>query len=286
LRELRFITYLSPSIPRALFEAVTHHARRTLGYARVSLLSETRVSGPEKGGYDPFSDDKADVGFLCSPSYVWLRGLVHPPVELLGAAPVFEDDRARGRPVYFCDVVARREGSVRSFGDLEGRSWAYNDACSLSGYHSLLGKLAEVGADGRFFGRLVHSGSHLKSLEAILRDEVDAAAIDSNVLGMLFREDPTLRRRLRVIESWGPFPIQPVVVRSALRPDLKERLRACLLEADSDPRFRHAVSRFGLRRFAPVSHDDYSPGLPALVAYKAELDRPSPPGHPLLPTEA
>ncbi|MBA2344920.1 MAG: PhnD/SsuA/transferrin family substrate-binding protein [Rubrobacter sp.] len=286
MRQLRFITYLSPSIPLALFEAVTDLARRALGSTRVSLVSETRVSGPEKGGYDPFSDGKADVGFLCSPSFAWLRGLARPPVELLGAAPVFEDGRARGRPVYFCDVVARRDGPVRSFGDLEGRSWAYNDACSLSGYHSLLGKLAEMGANGRFFGSLVHSGSHLKSLEAILCGEVDAAAIDSNVLGMLLREDPALRQSLRVIQTWGPFPIQPVVVRSALRQDLKERLRARLLEADSDPCFRDAVSRFGLRRFVPVSHADYSTGLSALGAYKAGFDRVSSPGHPLPATEA
>ena len=258
--ELRFVTYLAPSIPRALFEAVVDHVRHVLGYERASLLVETRTSGPEKGGYDPFSDGKADVGFLCSPSLVWLREVAHPSAELLGAAPVFEDERAGGRPVYFCDVVVRREDPIRSFGDLEARSWAYNDVCSLSGYHSLLAKLAEMGADDRYFDRLVHSGSHLRSLGAILRGEVDAAAIDSNVLRMRLREDPALRGCLRVIESWGPFPIQPVVVRSTLPPDLKAELRDCLLEAGTYPRFRRAVSRFGLRGFTLVEDEDYPPG--------------------------
>ena len=275
LRELRFITYLSPSVPQALFEAVTDHVRRVLGYHRVSLMVETRISGPEKGGYDPFSDEKADVGFLCSPSLAWLREVPHPSVDLLGAAPVFEDERAGGKPVYFCDVVVRREDPIRSFGDLGARSWAYNDVCSLSGYHSLLGKLAEMGTDDRFFDCLVHSGSHLGSLEAILRGEVDAAAIDSNVLRMRLREDPALRGRLRVIESWGPFPIQPVVVRSTLCPDMKEELRDCLLEAGADPRFRRAVSRFGLRGFTFVSYEDYSPESLALVARETGSNRQS-----------
>jgi phosphonate transport system substrate-binding protein len=64
-----------------------------------------------------------------------------------------------------------------------------------------------------------------------------------------------------VIESWEPFPIQPVVVRSALHPELKEDLRGCLLMADADPRTRRALSGFGLGRFVPVSDEDYSPRL-------------------------
>ena len=259
--ELRFITYLSPGIPRAFFEAITDHVRRTLGCERTSLRVETRVSGPERGSEDPFSEDEADVGFMCSPSFIWLRELRPPPVELLGVAPVFRDERNAGRPVYFCDVVVRREGPVRSFADLRGSSWAYNDACSLSGYYSLLGRLAEAGEDERFFGHMLCSGSHLNSIEAVVGGGADAAAIDSNVLGMRLREDPDLLDGLRVIESWGPFPIQPVVVRSALRPELKDALRASLLAVDADSRTRRSLSKFGLEGFAPVREEDYSPAL-------------------------
>jgi phosphonate transport system substrate-binding protein len=260
--EIRFVTYLSPSIPQELFEEIVGHVRRTLGCERTSLRVETRVSGPERGGADPFSEDEVDVGFMCSPSFVWLRGLRPPPVELLGVAPVFGDARASGRPVYFCDVVVRRDAPVRSFAGLRGSSWAYNDVCSLSGYHSLLNRLAEVGEDEGFFGRMFRSGSHLKSIEAIISGEADAAAIDSNVLNLRLREVPDLRKKLRVIESWGPFPIQPVVVRSSLRPELKEGLRASLLAVDADPRTRRAVSGFGLKGFVPVADEDYAPGSP------------------------
>jgi phosphonate transport system substrate-binding protein len=260
--EIRFITYLSPSIPQELFEAIVEHVRQTLGYEGASLEVESRVSGPERGVVDPFTREEADVGFMCLPSFVWLRELSPPPVELLGVAPVFEDPRASGRPVYFCDVVVRRDAPVRSFAGLRGRSWAYNDVCSLSGYHSLLGRLAEAGEDEGFFGRMFRSGSHLKSIEAILRGEADAAAIDSNVLSLRLREDPDLRGSLRVIEAWGPFPIQPVVVRSTLEPELKEGLRSSLLAVSADPRTRRAVSEFGLEGFVPVTDEDYAPGLP------------------------
>src|SRR3712207_6605150 len=105
--ELRFVTYLSPGIPRAFFEAIVEHVRRALG-RRASLSVETRVSGPVKGGDDPLSKGEADVGFLCTPSFFWLRELERSPVELLPVAPVFGDVRTPGQPVYFSEVVVRR----------------------------------------------------------------------------------------------------------------------------------------------------------------------------------
>ncbi len=116
-----------------------------------------------RGAEDPFSKGEADVGFMCSPSFFWLLELEDPPVELLAAAPVFRDDRAAGEPVYFSELVVRRNSPARSFLDLRGRSWAYNDPCSLSGYYNLLKKLAEIGEDGRFFERVCCSKSHFNS---------------------------------------------------------------------------------------------------------------------------
>ncbi|MEJ7816129.1 MAG: PhnD/SsuA/transferrin family substrate-binding protein, partial [Rubrobacter sp.] len=80
----------------------------------------------------------------------------------------------------------------------------------------------------------------------------------SNVLRIRFREAPALRERLRVIESWGPFPIQPVVVRSALHPGLKVRLRAAFLATEKDERTRQTLKEFCLSRFVAVDQEDYT----------------------------
>jgi phosphonate transport system substrate-binding protein len=256
--DIRLVTYLAPSIPRTLFEALADHVQRALGCRRVALRVETRASGPQKGGECSSFAEEADVAFMCAPSFVWLRELRPPPVELLGVVPVFDDKRNLGRPVYFCDVVVRNDAPIRAFSELEGGSWAYNDACSLSGYYSLLNKLAESGADENFFDNIFCSGSHLNSIEAIVRGEADAAAIDSNVLRIRLREAPALRERLRVIESWGPYPLQPVVVSSALHPKLKQRLRAAFLSTEQNQRTRRTLKQFGLSRFVTVGQEDYS----------------------------
>ena len=211
-----------------------------------------------RGTDDPFYRGEADVGFMCAPPFFWLRELRDPPVELLPAAPVFRDGRMPGQPAYFSEVIVHRENPIRSFLELRGCSWAYNDVCSLSGYYNLLKKLAEMNEDGSFFGRMCCSESHLRSIELVARGEVDAAAIDSNVLRIKLRSAPDLRERLRIIESWGPFPIQPVVLRSSLHPELKDRLRAALLTIGADPCTPNTFDGFGLERFAPVTYEHYA----------------------------
>ena len=222
-------------------------------------MVEPRVSGPLRGGEDLFSKGEADVGFMCAPSFFWLRELKVPPVELLPAAPVFEDVRTNGQPVYFSEVVVRRESPARSFLDLRGCSWSYNDPCSLSGYYNWIKKLAEMGEDSSFFGQVVCSGSHLNSMEMIARGKLGAAAIDSNVLKIKLKSSPELCAHLQVLESWGPFPIQPVVLRSGLPPEIKERLRAILLTVGADPHASLTLAEFGLERFAPVTYEHYAP---------------------------
>lgn len=262
---LRFITYLAPSIPRALFELIATHVGEELG-TEVSLRCETRLSGPVPGD-DPFSRGLADVGFMCSPPFLKLRELreLRPsPVELLAAAPLYSDPRCEGHPVYFSDLVVHRDSPVRSFSDLRNRSWAYNDPCALSGYYSMLRRLAEIGAGTDFFGHVRRSRSHLSSLRLVASGQVDAAAIDSNALAFWLGRVPGEGRAgaipndpVRIIESWGPCPIQPVVVRSGLEPEWTHGVLRALLTMAAGGARQEALARFGVERFVPVSEDLY-----------------------------
>lgn len=235
---LRFLTYLAPSIPAGLFTLVARHVEERCGVP-TALELETRISGPLEGDDDPFADGRADVGFVCAPTYRWMRDRV-----TLLPALVPLDERAGGRPVYFADVVVRADSAVERFEQLRGRRWGYNDRNSRSGWFSMLDR---VGSDTRFFSWLVHAGSHLQSLQAIRDGRVDAAAIDSNVLFLQPRDG------LRVVESWGPFPIQPVIVRAGIDDALKARVAGALLGIHE----QHDLSPFGFARFTRVTPEDY-----------------------------
>ena len=74
---------------------------------------------------------------------------------------------------------------------------------------------------------------------------------------------PELRERLRVVETWGPWPIQPIVVRAALA-ELAEPIASALVRmADAE---RAALARHGLARCVPTSDALYEEERRALVA--------------------
>ncbi|HKS21353.1 MAG TPA: PhnD/SsuA/transferrin family substrate-binding protein [Thermoanaerobaculia bacterium] len=232
---LRIITYLSPSIPAELYELIARDLGEQCGVA-AELAFEQRISGPLDGDDNLFAGGAADVGFLCAPSFRWLNA-TRRTVELL-PLPVPLDARAGGRPVYFADVVVRDDSPARTFAHLSGARWSFNDRNSKSGWFSMLERIAPR-APEEFFGEIVASGSHLQSLELVAAGAADAAAIDSNVLRA------NTRAGLRVLESWGPFPIQPAVVRADYAE--KERVAAALLtlhERHGDALAKHGLSRF------------------------------------------
>lgn len=238
---LRFTTWLSPSLPLELFAALADEVGAAIGRA-VVLDAVENASGPVPGD-DPFATGRTDVGFVCAPTWEWMSAEASPSAQLLGVAPVMDDPRAAGRPVYFSDVVVRDHSPARTFGDLAGGRWAYNDPHSLSGCLCLGVELSRRGLDVDFFATRVASGSHLRSLALVRAGRVDAAAIDSNVLALDGGEG------LRVVESWGPYPIQPVLVRSALPEGLRRDLRTAFLGISADA---GEWGRFRLRGFAPV----------------------------------
>jgi ABC-type phosphate/phosphonate transport system substrate-binding protein len=94
-------------------------------------------------------------------------------------------------------------------------------------------------------------------MKLIAGREVDAAAVDSNVLRITLQSSPKLAEQIQILESWGRFPIQHVVIRSDLSPKLKIRIRAALLAICPEAGVSPALAAFGLERFAPVTYEHY-----------------------------
>lgn len=185
-----------------------------------------------RDAYAGIAAGRIDLGWICGRPYVDL--VAAAPIALL-AAPVMAAKRYGGRPIYFSDVVVRRDSRFQSFADLRGASWAYNEPGSQSGYHVTRYHLARLGETGRYFGRVVGSGGHLRSLELVLAGTIDASAIDSTVLEWAMALDKTLAPRLRVIETLGPSPSPPLVVAGQRGLALREELRAALLALPDAP---------------------------------------------------
>ncbi len=271
-RRLRARCFLSPGLPETLFERVVERLESTLDCG-IALDFDSRSSGPMCGHDNPFAADDGDVdiGFVCAPSYLFLSSLERPSVDLVPAGFVFDDPRSQDRSVYFSEVVVRRDHAARRFEDLEGGVWGFNDRSSLSGFFAAAIRLD---GDPEFFASNVCTGSHRASIDAVLAGHIDAASIDSNALSIAIARRPELAERLRVLESWGPFPSQPIVVRRGLGPGWAERIAESLLTWEQSS----VLSGLGMTGFAPVTENAFAAERSALRAlgYLPTLDEQAP----------
>ncbi|NWF71294.1 MAG: phosphate/phosphite/phosphonate ABC transporter substrate-binding protein [Chloroflexi bacterium] len=76
----------------------------------------------------------------------------------------------RGWAVYWSMFIVRRDSDIYTFGDLAGRTWAYSDASSTSGYIFPFAILANAGVVP---GDTVETGGHNQTVQAVYSGEVD-----------------------------------------------------------------------------------------------------------------
>jgi phosphonate transport system substrate-binding protein len=117
--------------------------------------------------------------------------------------------------------------------------------------------LAEIGELGGFFGSVIESGAHTKSIELILSGAIDGAAIDSTVLEWLSSQRADLDDQLRVIHTMGPSPIPPWVISTRLPQMLRSQVRRLLLDLPSNPLGRGALVGAQIATFTFADDRDY-----------------------------
>ena len=81
------------------------------------------------------------------------------------------------------------------------------------------------------------------------------------------------------MESWGPFPTQPIVVRSELGVTWAARIAQSLLDLHSTHRGGERLRELGLERFAPIDDAAYAEERQALCAL-GQIPEPLPRIHP------
>lgn len=248
MADLRFGTFLAPNM-LPVYEAVADAVGEALGLS-TELVVET--------DYENCRRDVNDVCFVCSLPYVHFeREGVAPATPI--AAPVLVGDRYQGKPIYFSDVIVSADSGLESFADLRGRSWAYNEPLSQSGYGITRYHLLKLGETDGYFGKVIEAGFHERSIEMVRDGEVDASAIDSQVLAVAMRDDPELVDRLRIVDSLGPSTIQPVAVSKRFDERFRRDVREVMLGLHRSPELREVLEHGVIERFVevgPGSYDD------------------------------
>ena len=138
-------------------------------------------------------------------------------------------------------------------------------------------ELVHIDARPGFFSSVVEAGFHQRAIRLVAHGQVDAAAIDSQVLAVEPATVP-LAAALRVIGTFGPSTIQPVVTASRLPDQLKTAVRDLLLGLGGQREAHSARTQGFIQGFVVINNGDYDdiPAMLAAIYTTPPLGRPPP----------
>jgi ABC-type phosphate/phosphonate transport system substrate-binding protein len=167
------------------------------------------------------------------------------------------------RPGWYRSVIITRpsEGLRGPAGPVDlttlaGATAAVNATDSLSGWISLI--VAVLGRVAPWPGRMVTTGTHLASIEAVQSGLADIASIDAVSYALVGDLHPDLLDGLAVAGHGPLVPCLPLVVPCATSPAEIARWRDAFITACDDPATARARHHLHIRRFVPLDDGDYA----------------------------
>lgn len=239
-------TMVSPEETITLYKKIMDYVARKLGREYVLVQKDTygQVN-------DLFSNGAIDMAFVCSGAYVELTEKTD--AEIL-AVPV-----VNGKTVYYSYIIVPAHSNVKHIGGLKGKSFAFVDPLSNTGYFYPVFLLSDAKMGGRekFFKNSLFTNSHSASVMLVADGNVDGAAVDSLILDFMYKKAPSLRERVRIIKKSPSYAIPPFIVHAGMDSGLKEKIRGILFRMNKNPEGAGILADLNIERFSRKADSDY-----------------------------
>lgn len=198
-----------------------------------------------------------DIAWLGPASYV-LAHQRDPRIEPFASLTINNGYFTPAGHHYQALLLARR-GTAANLEALRGSRGALSDPASTSG--SVIPNAefsAQVGMPlARFFGSVVYTGSHDKSLDALLEGRVDAAFVASVRADAYLNSGRIQRDTFNVLWRSERIYYDPYVFSGSLCPEYKARIRKVML--DEQAQLTSFLASQDASGIAPVSRAEYAP---------------------------
>ncbi len=244
---LAFIPQENPEKLIGDVSAITAYLEEQLGRPVKGYVTQDHAAAVEA-----LRNDEADISFMGALPYV----LAHDQV----GAQVILSEVYRGKPEYTSRIFVRSDSGIDTLADLRGKSVAFADPISESGYLYPLDSLVTAGLMTRgedpqdFFETVYFAGGYQQSIEAVLNGYVDAAGASqfADLLIPAGRLD-----EIKWIAESEPIPSHAVIVRAGLDDDLVAAFTAAMLQLNEPDRQYLLKYVYGPDGFVEATHADY-----------------------------
>ena len=245
---------LTPSQKPTDLMAAGEEFGRVLG-GLVGMPVRVTVASDYAAVIEALRNRTADLAFVHPGGYV----LAHREAR----ATIVARNLWHGKSSFTSRIFVRRESGIKSVEELRGKSMAFVDPASSSGYIYPMVLLVQRGLvknrdPKTFFKEVVFSGAHDASMRALLNGHVDAIA-SFDVAREQYVKDPAERERIVFVAETPEIPEAGIAARDGLDPALFGRVRAALISI-KPPAHADLLKRlYEIDGFAPAEDRDYDP---------------------------
>jgi phosphonate transport system substrate-binding protein len=195
------------------------------------------------------------------------------------------DETGRASVTFRRQILVLAESPITGLAGLRGRAFAFGEGPSAPGTLETLRVLTSpTGGDPLvFFSRTLYLAGQGEAALALLRGEVDGAAVHLDVRDSAGRAIPDLGRRTRRLATTPDIPTEPIVVRRGIPPQLADDVGRALIDAATSDAGRRALRELyaadGLGRIDPNAYESLRAAARAvrldLKAEAAKTPRPA-----------
>lgn len=224
---------------------------------------------------EAFGTGRADMAIMNTLSYL----LAH---SKYGARAVLRVARRYGELSYRGQFIVRADSGIDSLYQLEGKTIAYVDPSSTSGYIYPKEMLRQRGIKPK---EEVFANGHNQVVTRVYHGDVDAGAVfysppdtvtheqlDARI--KIATEHPDVFSKVKVIALTDPIPNDPVVVRSGLPQSIVDRLLRALMLFEKTKEGRTALmSIASVEGFCVATDNDYDDVRKLVAKYGIDVEK-------------
>jgi phosphonate transport system substrate-binding protein len=192
---------------------------------------------------------------------------VHPVGYVLASreakATIVVRNLWHGKSSFTSRIYVRKESGLKTLEDLRGKTIAFIDPASSSGYTYPMVLLIQRGLvkdrdPKTFFREVLFAGAHDAGMRALLNGHVDALA-SFDMAREQYLTDPVERERIIYIAETPEIPEAGIAARAGLEPATFAKVREALLQIRA-PAYAALLRRlYEIDGFAPAEDRDYDP---------------------------
>ena len=168
-----------------------------------------------------------------------------------------------GKSSFTSRIYVRKDSGLKILEDLRGKTMAFIDPASSSGYTFPMVLLIQRGLvknrdPKTFFREVVYAGAHDAAMRALLNGHVDAIA-SFDMAREQYLSDPAEREKIAFVAETPPIPEAGIAARDGLDAAVFARVRAALLQLRG-PAYAALLKRvYDIDGFEPAEDRDYDP---------------------------